>query len=203
MTEAIFKGTPGESIRSFCQSLIEAWESVALSSHEALPVVMGEFNGVLLTCRAESTVEGLIQEYLASSEAQAEAYRQSPAGRATVRLMEDYRTDLQIQINSAMAELPSLNFHDLAVVIEWFKRIQEGSDHIYVHTPSREIVETFLAQGYEIGVNCGEAFDETSADNYGRWLIGQALQNLSTLGAIHQVYHKFSDEWRERFTRDQ
>ena len=35
-----------------------------------------------------------------------------------------------------------------------------------------------------------------TTDEYADWLIGQCLDGLEKIGAIHQVVHKFAEEYR-------
>ena len=68
-----------------------------------------------------------------------------------------------------------------------------------VRVDRERIIATFGAHGYVSGVNCGDAFDAEDRENVARWLIGQCLANLVSVGAIHGIVHKFADDWIEKF----
>ncbi|MCR4278101.1 MAG: hypothetical protein NUV80_01915 [Candidatus Berkelbacteria bacterium] len=46
---------------------------------------------------------------------------------------------------------------------------------------------------------CHKEFRKKRSDVFARWLIGQALENLQSVGAIHQVARRFVEEWRKLF----
>lgn len=192
------EGLWGEDIRQFAERLVMAWEHAAIHRQET-PEVFGVFNGITLAYRGDSTADAIVGVYRAESQARSDAYQRSPERQYQVWHAEVLRQHLQAHMDAAMVQLPTLNFSDLGDVIAWIEKILEPSNHVGVHTPAERIVATFQAHGYAPGVNCYGAFDQDDEENFARWLIGQALSNLESVGEIHQVFSTFAAQWRVRF----
>lgn len=158
-----------------------------------------DFNGIELTATHESNADAIVDFYHHASERRAEEYRNSPEGKAAAAKALARKRALQLQMNSAMAELPKLDLSNLGEVIAWFGKIQPPSDRIDIKTPVEKIIPLFEEAGYVANANCGGEYDENDMENAGRYLVGQALAGLKEMGAIHQIYPHFEQQWRERF----
>jgi len=157
------------------------------------------FNGIEVIATPDSTVDSLVAFYMKETQRRSEEYRQSPAGKQSAVDALDRQKKMQEQVDKALDELLSLDFSNLSDVIAWFGKIQEPPDFIHVKTPVDQIVPLFEKHGYEADANCGDDYVEDDMDNAGRYLVGQALSCLKSMGAIHQIYPSFEEKLRERF----
>ena len=185
------------------ENIIEAAKCMVALANRTGDTVAAKFNDIELKTNPSEDLEtaaAVITAYYSSeSSRRAEAYRNSPEGKRAAADAEKRKQQSQCQMDEAMSELSSLNFSDLNAVIGWLEKVRDPSDHVGVVTPSKQIVETFRGHGYEPSVNCGKDFNGEDEENFARWLIGQALDNLNSVGAILQVFDKFAEDWRKKF----
>lgn len=185
------------------QTINRAAAEMIMLANKTNDTVMAKFNDIEIKanpCENEAVGVATIKAYyISESDCRAEAYRNSPEGKRAAAEAEDRKQKLQMKMDEAMSKLESLDFSDLVAVIDWLEEVRDPSDHIGVNTPSKEIVKFFGKHGFKPGVNCGKDFDGDSEENFAHWLIGQALDDLKSVGAIHQVFHKFADDWRQKF----
>ena len=162
--------------------------------------VKTKFNDIELTATSDSDVNAIVKFYNDESERRDEEYDNSPAGRKAAREVEERKATAQQKHDALMRRLPNLDFSNDVAVLDWLCEFQDPSDYIGVVKQQDVVLTTFAAHGYYPSVNCGKDFNENDRDNFARWLIGQALDGLrSEVGAIHQVIHKFADDWKKKF----
>ncbi len=159
----------------------------------------GEFNGVTMLADGRMSAEEIVAKWTRDMDEKAVAYRNSPQGEAAQAESEARVTSLQEAHDLAMQDLRTLDWSSDVVVLDWICRIQDATDHVGVVVRARDIVDAFRQHGFEPGANCGEAFKADDRDNVHRYIVGQALDNLMSIGAIHGVIHKFAGNWKTRF----
>ena len=173
---------------------------IVAMANEMGETVVAKFNDIELTAKPGDDANAIAEFYSSEMARRSEEYRKSPEGQRAEREAEEHRQKAQAQMDEAMAELPTLDFADFGAMIAWLEEVRDPSDYIGVTTPYAQIVSTFRENGYEPDVNYGQDFDDEDEENFARWLIGQALSNLELdIHAIHQVFHKFADDWRNKF----
>lgn len=160
--------------------------------------VSGEFNGAKVvlekgTDYAASDVEKMIKYEM---DRQAEEYRNSPEWRKAVQEAMARVETLSQKAKELENQLHSLDINDLEAVLDWFCAYQEPSDHTSVKINSEMVVNFSYTHGYMRGMNTWEDFNEKDAQNYAGYLVGQALEGLESIGAIHQVIHHFTNKWK-------
>lgn len=156
----------------------------------------GTFNGVDLVATPGVDPAAVEQQYRDLVDAQAAAYQASTEGRAAARKRAEQIEERQTAVDELAAEMRvTLNAEDVPAILRWFKRLADVADDISVSVPTVEILGWFTSRGYEANVNCGDNFDADDRENVARWIIGQALSTLATVGAPHSIVHKFADEW--------
>lgn len=155
-----------------------------------------KFNDIFLSASPESTAAEIVKEFLAESERRHEAYKASPEGRAAERAAQERRQAMQATADRLMQSLPTLDFTNAGAVLDWLAAMQGPSDLVGVSVPKAQIVEAFAAHGFYPGVNCGPDFRRGDRDNELHWLVGQALETLDKMGAIHGIFLRFADDWR-------
>lgn len=155
-----------------------------------------KFNDVELLATPESTAAGVVESFLAECNRRSTAYWQSPKGQAAKREAEEQVKAMQERHDELMLALPSLDFTNAGDVLDWLCAMQGASDHVGVTVRKAEILSAFAAGGFLPGVNCGDDFRRGDRDNELHWLVGQALDTLENVGAIHGIVLKFAADWR-------
>lgn len=162
--------------------------------------VTAKFNDIELTATEDSTVEDIVSGFHIKIAEDAEKYRTSPEGKRAARESEERKEEAQRKADALMEQLPNLDFANQEAVLDWICEFQGPSDHIGVVKNQGEVLKIFAEHGYQPGVNTGEAFNGEDRDNFARYIIGKALDGLRCdTGAIHQVIHKFTDDWKKKF----
>lgn len=156
------------------------------------------FNDIHIKASRGSTVESILADWSAQVEAKQQAWKSSPEGIALARAAVERRADLQAKHDTLMRELPALDFSNDGAVLDWLCAMQEPSGSRGVIVRRETIVQTFASRGFAPNANCGADYRDGDRDNMFRWLVGQALDGLQG-PAIHDIIHKFADDWRHRF----
>lgn len=182
----------GTHISRAAQELVDA---VAAGAEAA----EASFNDITLRAVKGTTVSEIEQQYDTASTARAEAYEASPQGRAAKAKAIIERQSQQEQADALMAELPALDFASDVAVLDWLNRFQGPSDHGGVNVDRAAVVKAFTDHGYKPSVNLGDDFNENDRDNYTRYLVGQALSMLQSVGAIHGIFGTFHERWKAKF----
>lgn len=162
--------------------------------------VRAKFNDIELTATEDSTTEDIVSGFQTKIAEASETYRKSPEGQRAARESEERKQEAQQKADALMEQLPNLDFSNQEAVLDWICDFQDPSDYIGVAKDQRKVLEIFAEHGYQPGVNTGEAFNGEDGDNFARYIVGQALDGLrGDVGAIHQVVHKFTDDWKKKF----
>ena len=162
--------------------------------------VRAKFNDIELTATEESTAENIVSDFQTKIAEASEKYRKSPEGQRSARESEERKEEAQRKADALMEQLPNLDFTNQEAVLDWICEFQDPSDHIGVVKDQGAVLKIFAEHGYQPGVNTGEAFNGEDRDNFAHYVVGQALDGLrGDVGAIHQVVHKFTDDWKKKF----
>lgn len=162
--------------------------------------VRAKFNNIELTATEDSTTEDIVSDFQTKIAEAAKTYRKSPEGQRAARESEERKQEAQRKADALMKQLPNLDFSNQEAVLNWICEFQDPSNYIGVTKDQGAVLKIFAEHGYQPGVNTGEAFNGEDSDNFARYIIGQALNGLrSDVGAIHQVVHKFTDDWKKKF----
>ena len=184
----------GQNVQQFAQQLIDRAKADGVD-------VEGDFNGITLHVSSDEPVaaENLVNFYSQESDRRAEEYRKSPKGIKAAEEAEARKTALQEKADQLLTQLDSLDFSNLEAVIDWIVDFQDASDHIGVSFDREKVVATFRSHGFDIGVNTREAFNGEDAENFAKNVVGQALDGIKSVDAIHRVVHKFAGDWKKKF----
>lgn len=183
--------SPGQSIDNAAIQLCAA----AAEHGEAV----GKFNDVELHAASGYAPTAIVSFYNEECERRAEAYRNSPEGKAAAAKSDRERASLQMKHDKLMARLPSLKWSSDADVLDWLCDMQPCTDRVGVIVRRSTIVQAFEKHGFKAGENTGADYKDGDRANMFRYLVGQALDGLKNGPAIHPILLKFSSEWRVRF----
>ena len=173
------KETWGQNIADFAQQLIN-------SAKESNQEVTGTFNGIDLVVSPDSDLLAydLVQYFHQESKKRAEEYRKSPEGIQAAKEAEERRQNMQEKADQLITGLDSLDFSDYEAVLEWICDFQKVSGKIVSFYKSK-IISVFKDYGFNIDVNTGSEFNKEDAENFAKYIVGQALDGINKVGAIH------------------
>lgn len=184
---------PGDHIDFYAMRVSQA----ALESD----VVM-DFNGVeLVVPKGEYNSSDIVEMWKKLRTELSEKYKNSPEGKAAAEASIKDIAEKQRQIDELTNQLDTLDFSNTEKVLDWCAAFQSPSDRIDTKRDKEKILNKFAENGYLPNVNLGSEYKPENKDNSARYLIGQALDGIKQIGAIHQVFHKFYDEWKARFSK--
>ena len=182
------------------ENISETAERMIALAKETKGSVTAKFNDIELTATEDSIAEGIVSGFQTKMAEAAATYRSSPEGKCAARESEERKEEAQRKADALMEQLPNLDFANQEAVLNWICEFQDPSDHIGVVKNQGEVLRIFAEHGYQPSVNTGEAFNGEDRDNFARYIVGQALDGLKgDVGAIHQVVHKFTDDWKKKF----
>jgi len=183
-----------QHISSFAEILIseakKRWETVTWI-----------FNDVELEVDPSNNItpDDLVAEFHRIWDEKREAYKNSPEWIKAKQEQESRRINEQNIVNQKIEELATLDFWNNEAVLNWLAWFQDASDHIGVSYDKRQVLQVFQENWFSANENTWKYFDWEDADNFARYVIWQALDWIYSLWAIHQILHKFINEWKEKF----
>ena len=188
------KATIGQDIKRFAQELITR---ATIDSVD----VEGEFNGITLRVSSAEpvTADELVNFFSQEMDRREDEYKKAPEVIKAAEEAEARKNALQKKADQLVTQLDSLDFGNLEAVIDWIVDFQDASDHVGVSYDRQSVINAFRSHGFDIGVNTGKTFNGEDAENFAKWLICNALSFINSDGAIHQVVHKFAEDWKKKF----
>lgn len=184
----------GDYITTYVTRLIE--EKKRLKQH---PMIEGEFNGVIFHVTNDTTEEELLVFFDTERDRLRAEYQASEAYKAHQKEEQSVLQMLNQEASALVEQLRTLDLTDYKEALKWVKTYQPYSDRSGVHVPKEEILELFTENGYEINANTYEQFQINDSENHARWIIGQALDGIEKLGAMHPMVVTFTERWEEKF----
>lgn len=189
-----FNSRSGDHIEEVISDMIN--ESKAKNT-----VVYCFFNGVRTEVFCNSDKSLVLKEYHDELNRRHEEYRKTPEYAAQVQKDKEKVSSLEDIRDELMIKLQSLDMTNLSDVLDWFCAMQDPSDHINVSIDKELIISTFENAGFKRNENTGKEFKEDDNENYARYIIGQCLDGLYSVGAIHYMAVVFTGKWKAKFQK--
>lgn len=158
-----------------------------------------EFNGVKLIATKDSTEQKLVDYFNEEMNKREKEYKSSEEYQAKSLMDQSEILENQIILDNEIENLKTLDFNNYEMVLDWFCKIQDVTDRVGVKFDKKSVIQIFENNGYFIGVNTGDNFNENDEGNFARYIVGQCLGFLDTVGAIHHVVHRFTQQWKQKF----
>jgi hypothetical protein len=191
---------PGQHINDFAHQLLD----IANKNEEKK--VTGVFNGIEIDIIKDIdknlSADDLVEYYHKESERIADEYRNSPEGIREAQENEKQRDHMQKTTNQLIKNLDNLNFLDYEAVLDWICDFQRASDYIGVFFDRSQVISTFEDHGFFIGVNTENDFNGDDAENFAKYLVGQALDGINTIGTPDPLVHQITNKWKESFGKN-
>lgn len=177
-----------------------AAEGLVLAAHLSPTYkARGSFNGVMLVARRVSTPDAIVSQYHKKFDARSKKKRRSAKSKAEERNWVAKIREVREKHDELMQQLPSLDFADHLILLNWLCEYQNPSDFTFVtNREPHVVVETFAQHGYH-PIEKADVIDTEDKVAMAKVLIGQALDMLVTYGLVHQVIHYHVEAWKEKF----
>lgn len=159
--------------------------------------LVGEFNGIKVITSKHSTVDSIIADYHIRMDISVYEYKQTDEYKKKQSEREKELKELNTKAKYMMKKFEKIDKQNKLELINWLDEFQPLSDHIGVKFDRNHLIKELNKAGYVAGMNCNsENFVIATTDEFADWLIGQCLEGLEKVGAIHQVVNKFAKEYR-------
>jgi len=187
MEEVIYEAESGEHIRKTCTRMVGMAQGVR---------VVSEFNGIALHAEPGETPAEVEARWSADMDASTAAYRVSPEGIAQAALYAKMERDEADSVAAIMARLLSTDLLDVRAALHL---IADLADKRIPAVDRDAFVAAYQNAGHLPNVNTGPAFNENDADNCARYIIGQGLAGMETVGCPHPMTQVFRKRWDAKF----
>jgi len=157
-----------------------------------------KFNDVELTATPELAPDAVVAEWQRESNRLAEAYRNSPAGRAEASRRHAQIGTLKIQAANLLDKLDSLlasNSKD--EIVGWLKSFAPISDDVSVKFDTAALAAKFEAAGFKENEGVGQAPEWfNTRDRMAGYIVGQAINCLKRGMPPHPVTVSFVEKYQ-------
>jgi len=156
------------------------------------------FNGVVLIVEPDTPASAVVKFYfLEESKRLSKERIGSLEGQNAIF---EARVKAGVKIDELMLRLPTLDFTNLAAIIDWLCELEESTRYGNKY-PWQYILAVFQEHGFTPNMNTGTDFEENDKINHAGCIIGFALNCLLYEGihAVHQTIHDHAKKWRQKF----
>ena len=182
-----FQPTAGLDIHYACD------KAVAMAN-QGNDSVSFNFNGVAMVVAPGETAEAAVGRWWAQYEKNAEAYRNSPEGRAAKAAAEAREARCQRETTDLIARLPNV-VRSLPDLVRWCMALSQSAGHVGIVWKPNEVADAIEAAGWKANAHVGrpkEDFDDQTI--MGEWLVGQSIDGLRRGLPPHQVIIGFAEK---------
>lgn len=180
------------------QHFISAIREMAEMANRSKAEVKMEFNGKEYSVLPGVDVQEVVDAFEKKLRDEEEEYRKSPECAERERVWAAERLAQTEKFNELWEVKP--DFTDLDSVVDWLCKLSIIDS---INMSNFGIVEVFEENGYLPNAYTYDKFDIDSREIFARWLIGQALDGINIVGAIHPVFMNHAKQWKTReFRKD-
>lgn len=192
-----FEAHLGEDIKDYAERAIKHLDERQKKHKDIELYLIGTFNDVKVITTKSSTVDSIVRDFHARMDNNGYEYRQTDEYKKQVAAREKELNELNTKAKYMMKKFGKIDKQNKLELINWLDEFQPLSDHIGVTYDRCLLISELQKAGYIAGMNCNtDGFTISTTDEYADWLIGQCLDGLEKIGAIHQVVHRFAEEYR-------
>lgn len=156
--------------------------------------VQMEFNEETVTIRPGDNPEEVICAYQEKISNHGKEQRNSPEHTAYQEAIKKQKYAQHKKLLTLCKEKP--DFDSLESCIDWFDALSKLDLLLLSHLP---VAGLFQKHGYRSNVFIGKDFNPEDKEVFARWLIGQALHCIETVGTIYPMFSEHAAFWKEKF----
>lgn len=195
----------GDNMIDFnCNKSLCAGTHINVAIKKALEIAREEnedvnftFNGINFVIKSVDDECCALKKYNEISNEEYEKWKNSDEGKRQERERKERIENEKGNIRKLLSNPP--NFCDEMSVLDWLMEI-ENCNSVYIY--GNDIIKLFEKNGYISNVNCGEDYNKDDKDNVLRYIVGQALDGIDKVGAIHPVLTRFVEDFKRDYCKD-
>jgi hypothetical protein len=154
-----------------------------------------DFNGVHVVVTPDEDPAAAVARWHAEFERNAEAYRNSPEGKAAAEYQEARQRQCQRETDDLIARLPNV-VRDMPALVRWCAALSECGDRIDITWAKGGVADKLEAAGWVKDAHVGkpkEAFENRQV--LGEYIIGQVIACLRSGMPPHPVTQRFAKDY--------
>ena len=182
----------GENVNHY--ALYLAW-----TANETRERAENVFNGTEIYAIPGDTSEDVLNRWNATQAAEYEAYKRTPEYAESQRKETNRVASLKDRINGYIIEMDSLNWKDYKTVLLFVEKTVSDLDSYEADSANKLFRDKLTLAGYVDNANVGANFKEDDEENFALYIIGQCLNCLNKMGAIHPMACSMVGDWRKKF----
>lgn len=156
------------------------------------------FNGINVNVTPSSTSSSVVSSFERASEERATAYKNSPEGKQAVIDAANRQKSAQTAVDDMLENFEIAAAHP-DTLIEWLGAFSEVNDHIGLTWDRKGLISRLNDLGYKSNDCVGNPLVATDKVVFAKWLVGQCIETLNSMGSIHPIAHKFANDYKEKF----
>jgi hypothetical protein len=153
-----------------------------------------KFNDVTCDASKGDTAGQIVKGYRDACQARSAAYQRSPKGIAAAAKRQADIKRKQAEVNRLEAELATTDLSDVATAVRWLVAYTDPAGDTGVACSKSKVLEVFAAAGHTPN-QCLGGRVRTDRDFAGRYLVGQGLDGIRTMGAPHDLLIDWGNKW--------
>lgn len=185
---AMKEPSAGSHISTACK------DAVALAQRMRQPIGF-TFNGVPVTVSTEDTAASAERRWSKDCDDRAEAYRNSPAGKAAAENQERSRQRHQREADVLIQMMPGVA-KDRDALLLWVASFTEAVDHVGVKWDMRAVAKALTDAGYKRNHHIGDKPDSfNNRAKTAEYIIGQMLDCIEMGMGPHPITATFVEKY--------
>lgn len=180
----------GRAARAACDGFVDSQQFA-----EPPAAVVFKFNTAVLMAGKDDSVASICGAF----DRHLEAARNARYNPERMRVQAEEQEKHNSLLASHMEALRGINFADPVEPLKWLCKLEEVGGYTYSEYDRSSVLGAFAEAGYTPGMNCGIDFNGEDQENFKGYIIGHALRGIQSEGSPHQVIHRFTAEYEEKF----
>ena len=175
---------------------ITAERATIIATDQKEPVTF-RFNGVDVVVSPGEAAENVALRWERDIDNNVAEYRKTPEYAKAQERAAMLLAEMQSAVDTLVSRLPEYIDWGYDGVVEWVGKFAEVSDHVQIVYDRGEVIQLLENAGYVSGDCVKHPAVKTDKHIMARWLIGQAMKGISTIGSPHPIAIKFAAEYKE------
>lgn len=188
-----FEPKCGERIEQYAGRAINYLAMQMIAHDDCEVYLIGKFNNTEIVVTKMSTIESIVYNYYVRQEIAYYDYTQTDEYKVKKAAEEREVAELNAKAAKMIDEFYRIDKQNKSDLINWLVEFQPLTDDSRVRYNKMFVISELHKAGYVANMNCGPEF--STSDKYADWIIGQCVDGLEQVGAIHPVVSYFAKEY--------
>jgi hypothetical protein len=170
-----------------------------------------EFNGTRIECidpspNKKAVADAIVDKWQRDRAAEHQAWLNGPEGKAAELKKKQESDRLNQILDTAIHEMDQviIDVDNHEQILKFLCKCEDPmgsslSDDNKRRILSQKILTRLKFHGYKANDCTGNQFNGGNRENFARYIIGQVMDCLQSMGSIHQMVHTFTGQWMDKF----